>query len=372
VHFQVALCAPKPGKLSSEAMAEALPLASPTIIHSADLSADVAVGNALRWSADDKVATLGLSTIFVHNLGSGGAGFGSGEAQTWVQPPVVWPNITDVGLPVPDPLQQTPAVQFESRGYLSNWEQRKQANFLGPKGPKPEPAVFLALDWSPVLCGITAGGTGCLLLTCTSDHRVVVHGPPLQPHGKIWQAVCCLSDLLLDALKRSVMPTLTHRCDGVYYTGWGGLSRCKFRPPQALMPGAAVAKQTRGAEPNYIQRLALTSLRAVAWSKRPAEPSHPGICTWVAAGGRRTLSVFARRLAEDVPTYDAAADAAANEADIAGSFSVAAVALLPKGCGPLTALAWLDEGPCAAGGKVFAPVFVQRLCGDSDLNRLPP
>eukprot|EP00124_Ichthyophonus_hoferi_P002699 Ihof_evm11s195 gene=Ihof_evmTU11s195 len=131
---------------------------------------------AMAWSAENCIATLLSDSIHLVWLGSGFNTSGSSI------------SCTRETISLPPPSNYTVAKKVVDKFY-----DYSSTMFLEPTlGNTPASIGFRAFSWSPIGC---SEGNGCLLATCTRDHRVSLyaHVSTLAPPN--WKEVAVISTL---------------------------------------------------------------------------------------------------------------------------------------------------------------------------------
>lgn len=269
-----------------------------------------AKGYSARWSADNRVGLVCGTTIYVHSLGIShrqedgpGVTFLPGHAD-FVKFDLGTVPEYEVGMTAARRLQLAPVAGCKKLG-----------GGFGGAMVQSRPS-FRAFDWSPPM---PSCGGECLMVTCTSDHRVGVFSVP-EGRQSTWHEVACLSDELENQVKE-----------------------LKYTPRQASIPGVCVPVDS---PIEIVRKKALLSSLSVAWSQRIGGRRGSGgnICTWIAVGAVGSLAVFVHSTA--------ATHGLAVSSEPPHTFVCSDLVSLPGAASYVTALAWLDSGPEPSGGGV--------------------
>lgn len=262
-----------------------------------------AKGHSARWSADNRVGLVCGATIYVHSLGvshrqegAPGVTFVPGRAEFADH---------DLGAIPSNDFSMSAARRFQLAPLVLR---RKLAGVFSGAMVESSPS-FRGLDWSPPM---PASGGECLIVTCSSDHRVGVFSVPVG-RQTAWHEVACLSDGLEHQVKQ-----------------------LKYKPRQASIPGVR-APDSSSIE--CVRKKALLSSLSVSWSQRIGRGGGTGgdICTWIAVGGVGSLAVFVHSTA--------ATRRLAVDSEPSHTFECSDLVSLPGAASYVTALAWLDSGP---------------------------
>jgi hypothetical protein len=280
-----------------------------------------AKGYSARWSADNRVGLVCGATIYVHTLGVSRQQAG-GPGVTYLPERKEARQDYDLGgetFPKNDGMMSA-AKKFQLAPVMLSRRPGEGAGHIVNGTLVESKPSFRGLDWSPPM---PACGGECLMVTCSTDHRVGVYSAPVG-RKTTWHEVVCLSDeleLLVEKLQ--------------------------YKPRPAAIPGCSAAG---GAPVEILRRKALLSNLSVAWSQRSSgsgSPSPGKFHTWIAVGGVGSLAVFKHTtVAHPAPDGE--------DKEPSHKFECLDLVSLPGEASYVTALAWLDEGPAPSASGVAA------------------
>lgn len=232
--------------------------------------------NAVQWSADGVLAVAAAHSVVLLSPGNllGPRGFATPG------------NECDVTM-----LQAPGAPKEPSADALHEVTHLRVAAMVSPYPALQSDLFVRSVSWSPAGCAQTAG---CLLAMVTSDHQVLVYGPPAEPQSQ-WQQVADLSQQLLTHLEAS---------------GWQHLEQPP-PPPEVHSEGAAEGAAAAADDGGVLR------LRGGGSSKRKRGPGAGGKAQAAAAAaeGAAGKGAAAASVAEGpVFLQEAAFDAAVGQA----------------------------------------------------------
>ena len=292
-------------------------------------------GYGLRWSADNRVAAVCGDAIYAQALGvsrmEGGV-----PSMTFLKERVyVAATKTNPGNEHERPEFDVGDTELFEAGMSAGRKFQLLPVSVNRRSGKSQQVsgtmvqgnpIFRGMEWSPPM---PASGGECLMVTCSSDHRLGVYCAPTG-FGRSWREIACLSDTLEEELKK-----LKYKPQAAVFQGSSA---------GAAAPSSAPASADESSGDECLSKKALLSNLSVAWSQRTSYSAGTGVgklSSWLAVGGVGSLAVFVHS------TRAAKLDENMNglTAEPAHAFHCAGLVALPESATYVTALAWLDEGP---------------------------